>query len=188
MGPCVTRGCSRRLPHVAGLRLARGPAKRVHVSRRPPSRWLAGRPIGPKLGAERGVAYLPRETCGEHRPAPPAAPSSLLAGPGAVSRPGDPGRSVINGSPTGSGEPVRASRPGGRPRRRGHDACVAQRAALRPLERSGGRTRTPNYRARTCRVADYTTPEWGGVIVTGAALLARPAKYRPRPALRGGAS
>ena len=47
MGPCVTRGCSRRLPHVAGLRLARRPAKRVHVSRRPPSRWLAGRPIGP---------------------------------------------------------------------------------------------------------------------------------------------
>src|ERR1700728_1084855 len=25
---------------------------------------------------------------------------------------------------------------------------------------SGGRTRTPNNRARTCRVADYTTPEW----------------------------
>ena len=24
---------------------------------------------------------------------------------------------------------------------------------------SGGRTRTPNNRARTCRVADYTTPE-----------------------------
>src|SRR5262245_48990407 len=26
-------------------------------------------------------------------------------------------------------------------------------------QRSGGRTRTPNNRARTCRVADYTTPE-----------------------------
>src|SRR5258705_11102357 len=26
--------------------------------------------------------------------------------------------------------------------------------------RSGGRNRTPNYRTRTCRVADYTTPEW----------------------------
>ena len=24
----------------------------------------------------------------------------------------------------------------------------------------GGRNRTPNYRTRTCRVADYTTPEW----------------------------
>ena len=28
------------------------------------------------------------------------------------------------------------------------------------LQSSGGRTRTPNNRARTCRVADYTTPEW----------------------------
>src|ERR1700682_709164 len=25
---------------------------------------------------------------------------------------------------------------------------------------SGGRTRTPNGRARTCCVADYTTPDW----------------------------
>src|SRR4051794_477802 len=33
-------------------------------------------------------------------------------------------------------------------------------ARLSPGAGSGGRTRTPNNRARTCRVANYTTPEW----------------------------
>ena len=52
-------------------------------------------------------------------------------------------------------------------------------SGLTAARSSGERTRTPNYRARTCRVADYTTPEWGGVIVTGPALRARPATASP---------
>jgi hypothetical protein len=48
---------------------------------------------------------------------------------------------------------------------------------------SGGRTRTPNNRARTCRVADYTTPEWVTSQASpagGAASTRRPGP-RPRP-------
>ena len=39
---------------------------------------------------------------------------------------------------------------------------------------SGGRTRTPNGRARTCSVADYTTPEGEDILLAGAAEPAPP--------------
>ncbi len=42
---------------------------------------------------------------------------------------------------------------------------------------SGGRTRTPNNRARTCRVADYTTPEWASLRLADLREAA-PVRYR----------
>ena len=41
---------------------------------------------------------------------------------------------------------------------------------------SGGRTRTPNDRARTCSVADYTTPEWAELHASRLAAGARDAR------------
>jgi hypothetical protein len=40
-----------------------------------------------------------------------------------------------------------------------HPCCRENKAATPHRFCSGGRTRTPNNRARTCRVANYTTPD-----------------------------
>ena len=41
----------------------------------------------------------------------------------------------------------------------------------------GGRTRTPNDRARTCSVADYTTPEWADPYASRLSAGARNARW-----------
>ena len=59
-------------------------------------------------------------------------------------------------APSGFEPPLTALR-GRRPRPLDDGARTGLDSSSRS---SGGGIRTPNYRTRTCRVADYTTPEW----------------------------